>query len=391
MVERPLTCGEVRARGGSDTVPDVGSTGTAELFRPVATAVAPWGPLHVVAETGRAALDLLGPEWDDLVGRQRLPNPTLTGAWLRRLAVWETGLPLVVVATAGGRLVGGAALELRQPVRRGPRVATWLGPVEQIFSADILTDPGRPDAAEQVLQAVFAHAQLVHLAAPASGPAAAALARIAPWRRVTEIGRRWVVDVPPPRLDYARKRAAYELRRGANRGVSVEVRVAADPSEVDAALVRLFRVHRGRWGDRPDETARFATTAAHRSWNREAVAALAAGGGVRIAEVLEDGRAVAGCLGLLHAHGGLGHTWAVQPGGAVRQPGHVAVLACVEALAEAGAEAVDLAVGGGHRGSPKTRLGAEPEPMLALLAAASPSRQRLLGMLRGAARACRRR
>ncbi len=330
-----------------------------------------------MADTGAGALALLDDRWDDLVARQPLPNPLLSAAWLRELARWRTGLPFVVVAESDGTLVAGAALELRRPGGRlGPTVATWLGPVEQIISADMLGDAGAPSAAEAVAAAVLDKADILSIGAPADGIAARALAAVAPWRSVTITAERWIASCQPAALAHARKRAAYELRWAAKRGAEVEIRVACEPDDVAAALVRLFRLNRVRWRDRADETPRFATTHAHRAWNRHAVAALAELGRARVIEVVEDGRMVAGSLSFVHGHGGLGHTQGMQLGGTLREPGHIAVLAAVDALAEAGAGAVDLAYGSGHPGGPKQRLGATGDPLAMIVAASSARRQR---------------
>jgi len=340
--------------------------------------------------SGLPALEELDGRWDTLLARQPLPNPTLSSTWLRAAARWETGTPLVAVVEEGGLLLAGAALEVRHGGRFSPRVATWLGPARQLVSPDVLALPDRPEAAQALLAGVFEAADVISVWTQASGVAAQALAAVAPWRRVVRTNDRWLLPWPAPRLDYARERAAYEVRRALRRGARVEVRVVAEPAETEAALLRLFRVHRDRWRDRAEETPRFATTAEHRRWNRGVVRDLAVDGHVRIAEVLEDGRAVAGCLGFVYGHGGLGHTWAVRPGGEMRQPGHVAVLACVDALATAGATVMDLGLGSGGPNTPKARLGSLPDPAVAILAAGTRSHQRPYEALKGAALAGRR-
>jgi CelD/BcsL family acetyltransferase involved in cellulose biosynthesis len=359
-----------------------GSGGTDAYARVVVTATSAGAvpssqrtpTVHV--ETGPSALELLDGGWDDLLAREPLPNPTLSSTWLRELARWQTGVPLVAVAESGGVLVAGAALELRGGGRLGPRVAAWLGPVEQHFSPDMLADPRYPGAAEAVVAAVLDVADVLSIGAPVSGPAARALAAVAPWHEAVVTGERWLLPWPAPRLAYAQKRAARELRHARGAGVEVEVRVAAEPDDVARALVRLFRIHRDRWRGRANETPRFATTRAHRLWNLHAVAALAVGGHVRIAEVTEDGRPIAASLGFVHGGGAVGHTQAIRPGGVLREPGHVAILACLEALAAAGATGFDLGVSSGEAGGPKTRLGSIADPIALLFAAASSRRQR---------------
>jgi CelD/BcsL family acetyltransferase involved in cellulose biosynthesis len=328
----------------------------------------------VVVETGTTALRLLDGRWDELVARQRVPNPTLSAAWLRALAEWPGGTPLVAVAEADGRLEAGIALQLRR--RAGLRTATWLGPVEQLCSPELLAD--RPEAGAAVLAAALEHTDVLTLAAAEGWPTIPALAAAAPWHRREPLGLRWWTAWPPERHDYACRRAGRHLRRAERLGAAVDVRVAAAPGEVSAALVRLFRLHRARWDARGDETLRFARTHALRRWNARAVSTLAAYGRVRIAEVVEDGRIVASCLGLLHGHGALGHTQAIATGTTINEAGHIALLACLEALADAGATVVDLGPGRGQPGSPKHRLGPEAAPVFELFATRTPSAQRVL-------------
>ncbi|HEX7581710.1 MAG TPA: hypothetical protein VF321_01370, partial [Gaiellaceae bacterium] len=209
--------------------------------------------------SGLSALDVLDARWDMLLARQLLPNPTLSSTWLRAAARWETGTPLVAIVEEGGLLLAGAAFEVRHGGRLSPRVATWLGPALQLVSPDVLVLPDRPEAAQALLAGVFEAADVLSVSTQASGVAAQALAAVAPWCRVVRTSDRWLLPWPAPRLDHARECAAYEVRRTLRRGARVEVRVAAEPAEIEAALLRLFRVHRDRWRDRAEETPRFAT------------------------------------------------------------------------------------------------------------------------------------
>jgi CelD/BcsL family acetyltransferase involved in cellulose biosynthesis len=347
-------------------------------------AVAPATRLVVRTATGSSALELLDERWDELLRDQPLPNPTLGSTWLRALARWETGTPLVAVAEQDGRLRAAAALELRRRGRLAPVVATWLGPVEQQFSADVL---GEPEAAAAIVDAVLEHADVLTVGAPASGVAPAAVAAAAPWRVATTSGPRWILRCPAPRLEHVRREVARDLRHAASLGAGVESRIRQRPEDVAPALERMFRLHRARWRDRPGETPRFATTARHRAWNRDIFLRLAAGGDVRLVEVVEDGAVVAASLGLRCGSGALAHTTAMRPGGALHNPGLVAALVRYEALAADGAAAIDLGVSSCAPGSPKARLGPEPDPIVLLFAASSPLRQRaLLGLQRAARR-----
>ena len=334
-------------------------------------------------ETGPRALDLLDDRWDELLLRLPAPNPLLAGAWLRRLASWRSGEPFVAIAEEDGRLVAGAAFELRRTGPLGVRVAGWLGPVEQQHAPDLLVDPERPAAGEAVAAAALEAVDLLSLRTSASGAAARALAAVAPWRRATPSYERWLLTWPPPRLDHARSRVARDLRRAERLGVEVEIRVAAGETDVLRGLVRLFRLHRERWRGRSDVRPGFAASGTDRRWNRETVAAMAAAGRVRLLEVVEDGRTVVASLAFVHGTGALGHTTAMARGGTLKEPGHLAMLACAEALAHEGVTVFDLGVGSGAPADPKLRLGPAADPLISLFAASSPARQRLYAGLRG--------
>src|SRR5919197_5784809 len=92
---------------------------------------------------------------------------------------------------------------------------------------------------------------------------------------------------------------------------------------------------------------------------------------------------VASVLGLLSGRGALFHTTATRPGGALRGPGHVAMLTWVEEAAAAGAEVMYLGRGAGQPESPKARLGARAFPLFDVLAARSAGRQSALATVLG--------
>jgi len=341
--------------------------------------------LRVSAARGDDALALLDERWDDLVARQPLPNPLLSASWLRALARWGTGTPLVVVAEAGGDLVAGAAFELRGAGRRlRPITARWLGPFEQLVSPDALADPAWPDAPAALLATVFEHADALRLErTPAYGVAATAFAAALPWRRAIQTGVRWVASAEPPGRARHRRRFAAEVARAEGAGFAVTIRVAEGPDEVAAAVVRMFRVHRDRWRDWLGEEPRFATTHAHRAWNARAIGEMAALGRVRLAEVAVDGRVVASDLGFLHGTGAVAHTGAMRPTDALRGPGHLAWSVSTDALVAAGATAIDLGLGCGGPGSAKARYSPVEEPVCAIVAVGTSARQRWLDAVAG--------
>jgi hypothetical protein len=334
---------------------------------------------------GRAALSAFDARWDALAAACELPNPLLSAPWLRAAGAGRP-FPLVVLAEEDGALAAAGAFEVRRPGGRlGPRVATWLGPPEQLRAADLLALPGRADGPAAVVRALLRHVDVVSVRVRSTGAAAAALDDVAPWRRREPTGDGSLLDLPPPRLDHARARRAREARRAARLGLRVDTCRSVWPEDVARALERLFRLHRARWDGRDDELERFGSTAALRAWNRRTIGALAEAGRVVAVEVLEDGRVVAGNLCLQLGRGAVGHTQAIAPG-ELHDPGHAAMLAAMELLHERGAEVVALGVGGAEPGSPKARLGARPDPAAIVVAAASPQRQHLVDALHRARR-----
>jgi len=121
-------------------------------------------------------------------------------------------------------------------------------------------------------------------------------------------------------------------------------------------LERLFQLHRERWTGRNDVSL-FSETEACRAWHRRAIAPMVSRGAVRIIELMENGELVAAILGLLAGRGAIFHTPATRIGGILRGPGHVAMLAWVDAAMKAGAEVMQLGRGSGEPEGPKGSLG----------------------------------
>ncbi|HJX47918.1 MAG TPA: GNAT family N-acetyltransferase [Gaiellaceae bacterium] len=188
----------------------------------------------------------------------------------------------------------------------------------------------------------------------------------------------YVLPLPPPRGEYAEKRAAYNLRRAARLGCELSFQTASEPRAVEAALERLFVLHRERWRGRTALLPTFAATDALADWHRRAVVALAHAGGVRIVELFEDGALVGSVLGLIHGRGALFHTMAVHPGGRLRGPGHVVLLELARQAHASGASALDLGWGAGEENGPKARLGPERVQVVRMLAARDRRHQRVL-------------
>jgi hypothetical protein len=334
-------------------------------------------PLRVRVERGQNAVTLLDTRWDALMLRQSIPNPTLSAIWLREMAGWGSGTPLVIVVESRDRLVAGGAFQVVRPLGRfGPRLATYLGRNGRpVLKPDILVDPDLPDAGFLLIDALLheVHAVLIGPTVH-DGPISVLLHERAPWLNFRSEADGWIVPLPPPTLERRQKEAAYHLRRAEKLGASVSVSVLKEPEAVLPGLDRLFVLHQQRWTGRSDESY-FSATESQRTWHRHAVAAMAAHGAARLVEVFEDDQLVASSLGFIAGSGALFHTTATQVGGRLRGSGHIALLALVEAATEAGATFMYLGSGGGP-GGPKADLEPVRAPLGSFLVARSPAAQR---------------
>jgi hypothetical protein len=218
-----------------------------------------------------------------------------------------------------------------------------------------------------------------------------AIDAIAPWRAAAPVQPGgYAVELPPERLGHARAKAAYALRRAARKNATVWTVVHADPAAVRAAFDRLAELYRVRWRGRERQGTSYSDVAVEADRYRRVLPMLAERGLVRIVEVLESGRLVASTLGLLAGRGALFHTTATVPGGALRGPGHIAMLAWVEEAVAAGACGMYLGRGAGEPEGPKARLGAREISLADVLIAPSPGRQRAIGLGRATIQGVRR-
>ncbi|MGZ8693517.1 MAG: GNAT family N-acetyltransferase [Gaiellaceae bacterium] len=335
--------------------------------------------LSIRIERGESCAALFDGDWDDLVHRQALPNPTMSATWLQHLVEWEAGLPVAIAVKQGDEVVAAGAFGLYRPAGRlGPTLARWLGDYRQWCSPDLLVDSDVPAAGEALVDALLGLVDGIYLPGPEHGAIKGALKARVPWLTVLKGSEGWVAPLPPPRLAHALTRFGQDCRRATRRGAHLTFRVASTPDEVPAALERLFDLHAARWRARGGEIPRFSTTERHRSWYRRVISAMAARGEVRIAEVLEDGEVFAADMGLLAGRGGFGHTTSIRLGGKLDEPGHASQLNLLRALEEAGVEVVDLGWGAGEPGGPKARVGPTQVIVKGFLAAGSPRSQRAL-------------
>jgi GNAT acetyltransferase-like protein len=332
----------------------------------------------------RRALDsdvqtLFDDRWDELVARQAVASPTLTGSWLRELVRRERGTPLAIAVEADDRVVAAGAFAVHRPLGGGRvRIATWLARAFSSLSPDILVDPEFPEAGDLVLADALEVSHAFHLGpSPAGGHFAGSMNRVAPWGHVQRQEPGWVAALPPPRAERMRKTVGYFQRRADKLGASVSVEVRASPDEVAAALPGLFALHEDRWRSRSG-TSPWLDTEEQRSWHRRAVGEMAETGSVRIVEVFENGYLVATVLGFLAGRGAGFHTTATRLGGQLKSPGHLAMLTWTDIARDEGAETMVLGRGAGNPEGPKRKLGAVEVPFATFLVARSEPLQGLL-------------
>jgi CelD/BcsL family acetyltransferase involved in cellulose biosynthesis len=333
------------------------------------------GRLSVRVAHGPEAADLFDSAWDDLVLRQRVPNPTLCTPWMRHYLQLERATPYAVTVSDGPTLVAAGAFAVREPLgRHGPRIARWLGPGRLLNQPDVLGDAGasRTAPARVLMETVLEDVHGVHLGkAPLDGSAVRSLRAVAPWTHEERAEDGWLVVLPPKRHARLVQKTRYAERKVERLGGRVRVEVWRRPTDVVPALERLYLLYLERWRERGGELGRFASPASQRSWYRSVIAEAAERGTVRLVEVFENDILVSSLLGLLAGRGALFHTTATRPGGKLWGPGHRAMLAWAEEAERSGATRMDLGRGSAEPGSPKARLGPTPIPFGKVIAASS--------------------
>lgn len=338
--------------------------------------------LEIQAKLGDEASDLLGEEWDELLLKQAIPNPTCSAAWLRAtIRLDKNAIPLVIVAKVQGELVGAGAFELK--IGKGIRVARWLGGSGRpAIMPDLLIDEGYKEVAREILEELRKRSDVISLGPSRiesyAGQTIGSLGR-KPFLENTAEG--WVVDLPAPKIEKLRKKNASRIRRAKKEGVGISIKTYSEPRSIDDALGRLFSLHLSRWKGRND-ISRFSKNSFYRSWTLDLVQELAERNQVRIVEVLENEQPVAMILGFLFGRGAVYHTPAVEPGSVLRGAGHVAMQAWVEAAQEAGAEVMSLGRGSGEPQGPKGALGPSKHPCGIFQIGSSPAMQQIVAIKR---------
>jgi len=216
--------------------------------------------------------------WDDLAADQPLPTPFLRSWWLEHAPAGEL---VVVCCLAGGRLVGGLALE-RDRVGAGPLAIERLrSPGQGVLAPDHLDLIATPEHRDAVAAAVLGWmrrpgSRVVDLdGLAAEGTLGAVLGGEergrtgAPWAALPEDAAAYLA-ARPGRLRSTVDRTGKRLARAGARHRAVPI------EEAERALDDLARLHEGRWAD---ESAFLA------GWPRFRRAALA---GMRAGEVTLD-------------------------------------------------------------------------------------------------------
>lgn len=318
--------------------------------------------LEVEVKKGDEAAALLDAEWDELLLKQEIPNPTCSAAWLRAsIRLDESAIPLVVAVRVEGQLVGGGAFELKKSKLMW--VARWLGGSGRpAIMPDLIIASGYEEAAVAILEALKERSDVISLG-PSMITSKVALAfdslRVRTLLKNTAEG--WVVELPAPKIEKLKKKNASRIRRAEKQGVRISIKAHSEPRAIDEALGRLFSLHQSRWEGRND-MSRFSREDFDRRWTKKLVQDFAQRKQVRIVEVCEDDRPAAMVLGFLFGRGAVYHTPAVDPRSVLRGAGHVSMQAWVEAAQEAGAEIMSLGRGSGEPQSPKGALGPTEHP-----------------------------
>jgi CelD/BcsL family acetyltransferase involved in cellulose biosynthesis len=188
-------------------------------------------------------------QWDAIGGQSALPTPFLRSWWLASTAGSD---PVFVLVVAGGRLLGGVALERRR--RLGVPLLQMMGPRALCPDhLDLLALPGEEDRVTDAVRRWLARpgTRMLDLDGLAAG---GLLLRAVPGavRTQTLAGARWA-ELPPSSAAYVADRPRTlrkTLRQTSARLAAEGVRhhVSHGP-EVPPALLALRSLHAAQWGD----------------------------------------------------------------------------------------------------------------------------------------------
>jgi CelD/BcsL family acetyltransferase involved in cellulose biosynthesis len=297
--------------------------------------------------TSEAALEDLGPEWDDLVRSMPRPSPFLLHAWL--VEWWrhygDGGALDVRIVRQNGKLVG--ALPLCRRRRMGLNVMEFIGGSRTPL-ADLLLAPGAngdtaAGLAEDAVGSDHDFADLFGLSPDSR------LVKNLPSGSLQLVERLEapVLDLKPGWEEIERTKLSSKnrgmrrtrLRKLGKLGV-VELSVARTAEELAPALDDAFRLHALRWDGRR-ETSGFSSQKGQ-AFHRAAILRLARDGVPRVVLVRVDGRAIAYNLYLQLGSSFCGVTMAFDPAFGNYAPGTEALLTTLELAAEEGVERAEF-------------------------------------------------
>jgi CelD/BcsL family acetyltransferase involved in cellulose biosynthesis len=198
-------------------------------------------------------------DWDALVRAMRRPSPFMLHGWL--LEWWRhygEGCTLAVQAAfRGGRLVG--ALPLVVHLRRGLKIATFLGGRQSALADLLLADGEEPTVGAELAARAAAsgqdYADLFGLSANCRLVSVLGRSRLHLFERIAapvlDMSAGWEATYRAKTT--SKKRSFHRRRRRqlAELG-TLEVSVARTRRELERALEDAFRLHALRWEGRPD-------------------------------------------------------------------------------------------------------------------------------------------
>ncbi|HKY23637.1 MAG TPA: GNAT family N-acetyltransferase [Gaiella sp.] len=299
---------------------------------------------------GFASLD---GEWDALVRAMPRPSPFLLYGWLTSWwrAYGDDGTLAIPIARREGRLV--AALPLHVHSHLALSVGSFLGGAHSAL-ADLLLDPTEPTELAGVLARSVAGSGLVDYVdvyglpkasrlAEALGPDLEVIERVE--SPVLELGDSWE-DVYRAKTSSKTRNLHRRRRRQLAELGTLEMHVAREPEDLEPALEEAFRVHDLRWEGRPDGSG--FTTPRGKTFQREAILALAELDVPRIVVLRLDGRAIAFHYYLALAGTMYVHRLGFDPAFARYSPGLINTLDTIETASAEGLARVEF-LGGAER------------------------------------------
>jgi CelD/BcsL family acetyltransferase involved in cellulose biosynthesis len=299
-----------------------------------------------VVTTDVAGLVARRADWDALLWRQPLPDPTRSAGWL---AAWwgaygaprRGRTPHVLLAEEGGRLVGGMAL-MSERAPAGLRLLRNLGASSHWFDPSPLIDEGRHDVLAALGRAVAGlPADLVVLEdlVAGAGATAALTAGIPGAREIPQGERRHRYRADrPPRLR-SRRKETRRLERRAREAGRLEVEVLEDHDRILEGIDDAIALVERAWRTRGDASE--ITGPVGRAYLLAALASLEPGAAV-MSRVVRDGRLAAFDLALRHGVMAVIFRGNWDPDSGVSGAGWMSMLALFDHLEERGVQVIDL-------------------------------------------------